>query len=103
VGQLALAAINMEHAGGYWGGYGTSASRSVIYPQNRDLKIAVHLNQSEYRPGEEAAATVQVRTSSGSAVPSVIGAVIFDKAVEERARIDEDLRDPFGFGGYGGW
>ncbi|HWC17184.1 MAG TPA: MG2 domain-containing protein, partial [Terriglobales bacterium] len=103
VGQLALAAINMEHAGGHWGGYGTSASRSVIYPQNRDLKIAVHLNQSEYRPGEDAAATVQVRTSSGSAIPSVIGAVIFDKAVEERARIDEDLRDSFGFGGYGGW
>jgi hypothetical protein len=103
MGQLALAAINMEHAGGYWGGSGTSASRSVIYPQNRDLKIAVHLNQSEYRPGQDAGATVQVRTATGSAIPSVIGAVIFDKAVEERARIDEDLRDPFGFGGYGGW
>jgi hypothetical protein len=103
IGQLALAAINMGHTGGYWEAYGTLASRFVIYPQNRDLKIAVHLNQSTYRPGQDAAATLQVRTSTGSAIPSVIGAVIFDKAVEERARIDDDLRDSFGFSGYSGW
>jgi hypothetical protein len=102
-GQLFLAAINMEHSGGYWGGYGPAASRSVIYPQNRDLKISLHLDRSEYRPGQDATATVQVKTPTGATIPSVIGAVIFDKAVEERARIDEDLRDPFGFGGYGGW
>ena len=103
IGQLTLAAINMEHGGGYWDRYGISGARSVIYPQNHDLKIALHLDRSEYRPGQDAAATVQVRTAEGSTIPSVIGAVIFDEAVEERARIDEDLRDPFGFGAYGGW
>jgi hypothetical protein len=102
-GQLSLAAINMEHGGGYGEGYGTSATRSVIYPQDRDIKITLHLDQSEYRPGQDAAATVQVKTAAGATIPSVIGAVIFDKAVEERARIDEDLRETFGFGGYGGW
>jgi len=100
-GQLAITAINMER-GNYWS-HGLSASRSVIYPENRDIKIALKLDRSEYKPGQEASATVQVRTAAGSAIPSVIGAVIFDKAVEERARIDGDLRDPFGFGGYGGW
>ncbi len=102
VGQLGLLAIDMRRASGY-GGYGPSAARSIIYPQNRDLKLALHLDRNEYRPGQDAAATVQVRTATGSAIPSVVGAVIFDKAVEERARIDEDLRDPFGFGAYGGW
>ena len=101
VGQLVLSAINMER-GDYWN-RGLSAARSVIYPENRDIKIALKLDRSEYRPGQAAAASVQVRTTTGAAMPSVIGAVIFDKAVEERARIDEDLRDPFGFGGYGGW
>jgi hypothetical protein len=98
-GQLALAAINLERSGYY----ATYASRSVIYPQNRDIKIALHLDRNEYRPSQNAAATVQVRTATGSTIQSVIGAVILDKAVEERARIDEDLRDPFGFGAYGGW
>ncbi len=102
VGQLGLIATDMGRASAY-GSYGPSTARSIIYPQNRDIKIALHLDKSEYRPGQDASATVQVRTAAGSAISSVIGAVIFDKAVEERARIDEDLRDPFGFGGYGGW
>jgi len=101
-GRLTLNAIDMERTN-EWSRYGPSAARSVIYPQNRDLKIALKLDRSEYRPGENAAAIVQVKTSSGYLIPSVIGAVIFDKAVEERARIDEDLRDRFGFGDYGGW
>jgi hypothetical protein len=101
-GQLALTATNMEQ--GYrWSNYNLYAGRSVIYPQNHELKIAMRLDRNEYRPGQPAAATVQVRTATGLAMPSVIGAVIFDKAVEERARIDQDLRGSFGFGGYGGW
>jgi hypothetical protein len=48
-------------------------------------------------------ATVRLKTAEGVQMPGVIGAVIFDKAVEERARIDEDLRENFGFGSYGYW
>jgi hypothetical protein len=96
-GQLAITARDMAR------GNGSYAGRWVIYPENRELKIAMHLDRSEYRPGQPAAATVQVRTAAGEEIPSVIGAVIFDKAVEERARIDQDLRGSFGFGGYGGW
>ena len=101
-GQLALTATNME-SGDYWNRHDLYAAHSVIYPQNRDIKIGLRLDRSEYRPGQAAEATVQVRTAAGVAIQSAIGAVIFDKAVEERARIDEDLRDPFGFSGYGGW
>ncbi|HTM37927.1 MAG TPA: MG2 domain-containing protein [Terriglobales bacterium] len=98
-GELAILAMNMNASRSS----GFPRSRSVIYPENRDLKIALKLDQKQYRPGQPAAATVQVKTADGAAIPSVIGAVIFDKAVEERARIDEDLRYPFGFGGYSGW
>ena len=103
VGQLTLSAITMRQENNYWGDYGPSSSRSVIYPQRHDLKIALHLDRSEYQPGQNAEATVQVRTPEGAAIPSVIGAVVFDKAVEERARIDEDLHQSFGFADYGGW
>jgi hypothetical protein len=82
---------------------GLSAAHSVIYPYDRGLKLRVRMDKSEYRPGQPASATVQVSTTEGGAVPSVIGAVIFDRAVEERARIDQDLRDPFGFGAQTGW
>jgi len=75
-GQLALAAIDMGR-GTYWN-HGLSAARSVIYPQDRDIKMALKLDRNEYKPGQEAAATVQVRTSAGTSIPSVIGAVIFD-------------------------
>src|SRR5262249_32195885 len=101
-GQLALTATDMERSFD-WSNYSLYSGRSVIYPQNRDLKVAVRLDHNEYRPGQPAAATVQVSTATGAAMPSVVGAVIFDKAVEERARIDQDLRQSFGFGGYGGW
>jgi hypothetical protein len=99
-GQLSVVALNLN--GGRWTSTAAS-SRSVIYPENRDLKVSLKLDQNEYRPGQPASATVQVKTAVGAPIPSVVGAVIFDKAVEERARIDEDLREPFGFGGYGGW
>jgi hypothetical protein len=100
-GQLSLSAINMQHGG--YSAMGLFDTRSVIYPQNRDINLALRLDRREYRPGQDAEATVQVTSSTGAGIPSVIGAVIFDTAVEERARIDQDLRDRFGFGGYGGW
>jgi hypothetical protein len=101
-GQLTVTVADMQR-GDYWREYGLFAARSVIYPRNRDLKIAVKLDKSEYRPGQQGEASVRVRTAAGDSVPSVIGAVIFDKAVEERARIDQDLREPFGFSSYGDW
>ena len=101
-GQLEVAATNLERSN-RWDQAGLYSQRSVIYPHNRELKVGVRLDQREYRPGQPAVATIQVNSATGTGTGGVIGAVIFDKAVEERARIDQDLRERFGFGGYGGW
>jgi hypothetical protein len=96
-GQLDLAVMAMQR-GERWDPYLLKANRSVIYPQDDSVKLAVRLDRPEYQPGQSAAATVQVRSSAGLPIPSAIGAVVFDQAVEERARVAEELREPFGLG-----
>ena len=70
----------------------TVGARKVLYPRDRDLKIAVAPGQAAYQPGEEASATISVRAPDGRAVESALGVVVIDKAVEERARTDQELR-----------
>jgi hypothetical protein len=74
-----------------------SASRRVLYPRERDLKLDVRLDQSTYKPGEEAHADFSVRGADGRAIESALGVVVFDKAVEERARTDREFGSTYGF------
>src|SRR5262249_13612505 len=56
------------------------------------------LNRASYRPGEEARAELRALTPQGRAAESALGVVIFDKAIEERARTDRELGGrSFGF------
>jgi len=71
--------------------------RTVLYPKNRQLEVAVHLDKDEHRPGEAAAARFTVRSPDQSAAESELGIKIVDRAVEERAQTDSD------FGQHGGW
>ena len=72
---------------------------TVIYPHNRDLKLDVHLEHESYRPGEEAHADFNVSSSDGRRAESALGVVVFDRAVEERARTDEEFGGQYGFYG----
>lgn len=74
------------------------ASRTVLYPRDRELRLDVKLPRTDYQPGEEVTAAIQLRTPDGRAALSTIGAVVVDTAVEERARTDSE----FG-GGYGSY
>ncbi|HKC65179.1 MAG TPA: MG2 domain-containing protein, partial [Pyrinomonadaceae bacterium] len=74
-----------------------SAIRRVIYPHERDLQLNVRLDQSTYKPGEDAHADFTVRDESGRAIESALGVVIFDKAVEERARTDNEFGSKYSF------
>jgi hypothetical protein len=76
-----------------------SGSRTVLYPHDRDLKLKLALNQESYRPGEEASANFVTRTAKGRVAESAIGVIIFDKAVEERARTDREFGGRYGFYG----
>src|SRR4029453_2195074 len=75
----------------------SSASRTVLYPHDKDLKFSMTLDQETYRPGEDASASFLTRTSTGRAAESALGIVIFDRAVEERARADRDFASHYGF------
>jgi hypothetical protein len=74
-----------------------SAARSVLYPNERDLKLTARVSQSTYRPGEEAHVDFSVRAADGRAIESALGVVVFDKAVEERARTDREFGSNYGF------
>ncbi len=72
-------------------------SRIVLFPRDRDLKMDANLDQASYRPGDEANANFHIRAANGGDVESALGVVIFDKAVEERARTDRDFSGHYGF------
>ncbi|HEX8921898.1 MAG TPA: hypothetical protein VF766_10500, partial [Pyrinomonadaceae bacterium] len=74
-----------------------AARRNVLYPRERDLKLNVRLDQSTYKPGEEAHVDFTVRDADGRSIESALGVVVLDKAVEERARTDRDFGWKYGF------
>jgi hypothetical protein len=74
-----------------------SASRTILYPHDRDLKFSLALDQESYRPGGEASANFLTRTATGRVAESALGVVTFDKAVEERARTDREFGSNYGF------
>jgi hypothetical protein len=82
-----------------------SGEHTVVYPRDRELKLDVRLSQKSYQPGEEASAQFAVRSSDGRRAAGALGVVVFDKAVEERARTDGEFSRNFGFAGslYGFW
>jgi hypothetical protein len=73
------------------------SARTVLYPHDRDLKLNVALSQESYRPGEDANASFLTRLAAGGAAESVLGVVILDKSVEERARTDRDFGGAYDF------
>ncbi|HEX8891553.1 MAG TPA: alpha-2-macroglobulin family protein, partial [Pyrinomonadaceae bacterium] len=82
-------------------------SRNILYPRDKDLKLDVRPAQETYRPGEEARVQFNVLAPDGRAVESALGIAVFDRAVEERARTDQEFGSHYNFyGNYGdllGW
>jgi uncharacterized protein YfaS (alpha-2-macroglobulin family) len=68
-------------------------SRSVLYQNDEELKIAVTASQAEYRPGDEASVALRVNAQNAG-VESALGVTVFDKAVDERTRTDNKSRSP---------
>lgn len=69
--------------------YGDSCS--VLYPVNENLALGIKLNKETYKPGEEVKAAFKVKNSLGIPTESALGVVVFDKAVEERFRTEQDF------------
>ncbi len=79
----------------------TKASRGIIFPAETNLKLETNFDKEYYKPGEEAKISFGVLDSVGQAVESALGVVVFDKAIEERARTESDFGGMFG--SYSGW
>lgn len=75
-------------------------ARTVLYPSDQDLKLSVRMDRKTYRPGEEARADFQVTTADGRPAESALGVVVFDRAVEERARTDSEFSANRSYGFY---
>src|SRR5205823_8531523 len=69
----------------------------VIYPARHELQVGLHLVNTTFRPGEMATGDLRVSTPEGEAAESILGVLVFDRAVAERFRTDEDLGRGFGF------
>ena len=67
------------------------STHTILYPRNRDLKLGVFSNHQTYRPGADAQVNFRVRDPRGHSAESALGVVVFDKAVEERARTDQEF------------
>ena len=79
-------------------------SRTVLFPRDRDLKLDFHLDHTGYKPGEDATVDFRISTPDGRPATSALGVVVFDRAVEERARTDQDFSGRFGFyGSFSQW
>lgn len=80
------------------------AARTVLYPNEENLKLDVRMNRETYLPGEEARAEFEVQTAEGRPVESALGVMVFDRSVEERARTDAEfgVNSSYGFGQAGG-
>jgi len=78
-------------------------SHSLFYPRDKDLRLDVRPEQTTYRPGQEAHVNFNVLAPDGRAAQSALGVVVFDRAVEERARTDQEFGSGFNlYGNYGG-
>ncbi len=97
-GRLTISATSTEIPENRYYDY-VGGTRTVVYPRNRELNLDVRFAQTTYRPGEDASADVSVRAPDGGKVESALGVVVFDKAVEERARTEQEFSSNFGFGG----
>ncbi|HXM11925.1 MAG TPA: MG2 domain-containing protein [Terriglobales bacterium] len=71
-------------------------STRVIYARPDELKLSVRMPQTTFRPGEIVSTDIDVRTPQGDGIASALGLVVFDQAVAERLRTEQDFGD-YGF------
>src|SRR6185437_7918185 len=73
--------------------------KSVLYPENRELRINVNGLAESYAPGAMVNANLLLRTGAGAAVSGAFGVGVFDEGVEQRAQTEEEQNERW----YGGW
>lgn len=93
-GDLTIAAYTDDSGDSYYYD-GAKDSRGIIFPAQQNLKLAANFTNPVYKPNEEAKVDFSVTDGENNAVESALGTVVFDKAVEERARTDAEFGSYF--------
>ena len=87
--EITVLAFSLEQE---WSSYVLlEGARTVLYPKNRQLDIAIQFDKNEHRPGEDASARFAVRSAEKTATETALGLKLVDRAVEERAQTDSDF------------
>jgi uncharacterized protein YfaS (alpha-2-macroglobulin family) len=73
------------------------AMTAVIYPAPQELHVGVRMPKTTFRPGENASVDVRVKSPEGKAAASDLGVLVFDRAVADRVRSDEEFGREYGF------
>ncbi len=73
------------------------ASATVIYPAPQELRVDARMTKTIFRPGENASVQVHVNLPGGKSTESALGVLVFDRAVAERVRDDEQFGRDYGF------
>jgi hypothetical protein len=73
------------------------AMAAVIYPSPQELRVGVRMPKTTFRPGENASVDVRVKSPDGKAAESDLGVLVFDRAVADRVRSDEEFGREYGF------
>ncbi len=92
-GDLTLAAYD-DNSDDYYGNEDSRDSFGIIFPTEENLKIEAKFEKAVYKPNEDAKINFSSLDGAGKPIETAFGVVIFDRAIEERARTDAD------FGGY---
>jgi hypothetical protein len=87
-GQITLMACQMNRELSEYSYMNPCSFKSVLYPEDRTLKLRLTGLQRSYPPGAEVNAGVNLQGAAG-----VMGVSVFDTAVEQRAKTEEDEND----------
>ncbi len=90
-GDVTVGAFVLPAASPNYNPWEAFSHRTVVYPKPHGLDVQIHLDGDTHRPGEEVVADFAAARPSRQPVESDLGVVVFDKAVEERARINRQF------------
>jgi hypothetical protein len=77
-----------------------TGERQILFPGRQELQVKLSMAKSVLRPGEEAVADVGVRSPEGDPAESALGVLVYDRAVAERVRTDQQFGREYGFNIY---
>ena len=74
-----------------------SDSTQILYPAKEELAVKVGMKKAVYKPGETVSSDLDVQAPDGKPAASALGVLVYDRAVAERVRTDEEFGRGYGF------